>query len=46
MAHETAHMWTGDLVTCQWWDVTWLNEGMTHFLTYFISGMVKFIMLI
>ncbi|CAG0923104.1 unnamed protein product [Notodromas monacha] len=37
MAHETSHMWTGNLVTCQWWDVAWLNEGMTHFFTYFIA---------
>ncbi|CAG0919573.1 unnamed protein product [Notodromas monacha] len=40
VTHETSHMWTGDLVTCQWWDVTWLNEGMTHFFTYFISEKV------
>ncbi|CAG0924513.1 unnamed protein product, partial [Notodromas monacha] len=40
MAHETSHMWTGNLVTCQWWDVAWLNEGMTHFFTYLISEKV------
>jgi aminopeptidase N len=33
-------MWTGDLVTCKWWDVTWLNEGMTHFFTFYISDLV------
>lgn len=27
IAHELAHMWFGDLVTCRSWDHLWLNEG-------------------
>ncbi len=27
IAHELAHMWFGDLVTMEWWDDLWLNEG-------------------
>jgi aminopeptidase N len=31
IAHELAHMWWGDMVTCQDWRNIWLNEG---FATY------------
>lgn len=31
MAHEIAHMWWGDLVTCSSEEDMWLNEGMASF---------------
>ena len=31
-AHEIAHSWFGNLVTCGNWSHTWLNEGFTVFV--------------
>lgn len=34
IAHELAHQWFGDLLTCYGWPELWLNEG---FATYYAS---------
>ena len=32
-AHELAHQWWGNMVTCRDWRHFWLNEGMANFMT-------------
>lgn len=31
IAHELAHQWTGDLLTCNSWEHLWLNEGWASY---------------
>jgi alanyl aminopeptidase len=40
-AHELAHHWTGDLVTLNYWDETWLNESFASFLGSKITEQFK-----
>jgi aminopeptidase N len=39
VAHELAHMWWGDLLTCRDWSHAWLNEG---FATYFQNAFTEY----
>lgn len=41
VAHELAHKWFGNLVTCFWWSNLWLNESFASYFEHFGAHMVN-----